>query len=54
MVLGGRPPGRVGRSHVIFFYICDMFHEEHYITININYKKLNYIENYGNINVLHV
>ena len=54
MVLGGRPPGRVGRSHVIFFYICDMFHEEHYsikhnITINRNYKKLNYIENYGNI-----
>ena len=36
MVLGGRPPGRVGRSHVIFFiyrkynYKNDMFHEELY------------------------
>ena len=29
MVLGGQPPGRVARSHVIFFYTCKtMFHEE--------------------------
>ena len=48
MVLGGQPPGRVGRSHVIFFiykkrfklkiiniYII-LFHEEHDCLSNKN------------------
>ena len=29
MVLGGRPPGRVARSHVIFFYIMPLSDKNH-------------------------